>query len=172
MDLINELKKLKKLRPDENYARISRRAILGDVEVIVKPLTTPWRILTHSLQFAGAITLTGLLLLLTLGSNLFSPFNIESLDPQSLQAEAEAIDIQIQLSGLAYSEPAPSDQNAPAAASLAPRAESSASNQEAAREATSLSPAAEKQAVELGLTPQSTSSAHGTTDDALQALTE
>jgi hypothetical protein len=67
--------------------------------------------LARSLEMGSAVVLTGLLLFLIVGGfsiwNTFSPFKLTSLDPTSLRAEAQAIDIQIRLTDIAYADPIP-----------------------------------------------------------------
>ena len=62
----------------------------------------------NALQSGSAIALTGALLFLLIGGFSIARFLETSggLDPYSLRAEAEAIDIQIQLAQLAYDAPA------------------------------------------------------------------
>lgn len=105
-DIIQQLKTLRNITPDAGYTRRSR-SLLVKTPVTQKPLS-PWRILVNSFQFGSAIALTAVLLLVIIGGfsawKLISPFRLGSLDPASLKAEAEAIDIQIELTNLAYPE--------------------------------------------------------------------
>jgi len=106
MDLFHELKKFKKIDPDPAYVRRSREMILSSIPE--DPVLSPWRILVHSVQFGSAVTLAVVLLMLVLGGfsawRFLSPFKLSSLDPASLKAEAQAIDIQIQLTKINYEE--------------------------------------------------------------------
>jgi hypothetical protein len=101
-----KLKELKSISPDAGYTRRSR-SLLVEAPITQKPLS-PWRVLVTSFQFGSAIALTAVLLLVIIGGfsawKMISPFRLGSLDPASLQAEAEAIDIQIELTNLAYPE--------------------------------------------------------------------
>lgn len=116
--IIALLKKLKHIEADSSYTRDSRRVILsvpGDARET--PLTA-WRILANSFHIGSTIVLTGLLIILVLGGfsagKFLTPFRLSSLDVDSLQAEAEAIDIQIQLTDFEYQEaeraPQPSEK--------------------------------------------------------------
>jgi hypothetical protein len=108
MELIELLKKLQRIAPDDEYAVRSRTLILS-TEPAQRPLVRAWRLVLHSIQFGSAIALVSVLFILIIGGfsawQLFSPFKLSSLDPASLRAEAQAIDIQIQLTDVAYSEP-------------------------------------------------------------------
>ncbi len=107
--IIQKLKRLQSITPDSGYTRRSR-SLLVTAPITQKPLS-PWRVLVTSFQFGSAIALTAVLLIVIIGGfsawKLISPFRLGSLDPASLQAEAEAVDIQIQLTNLAYPEKAP-----------------------------------------------------------------
>lgn len=104
--LFQQLKNLKNIAPDSDYVRRSR-SLLVAAPVTRKPLS-PWRLVVTSFQFGSAIALTAVLLLIVIGGfsawKFVSPFRLGSLDPASLRAEAEAVDIQIELTNLAYPE--------------------------------------------------------------------
>lgn len=94
------IKKLKEILPSREYADSSRRAILAAEQY---PKWTFVGSLTESLSTGVAIVLAGALLVLVMGGfSSLNPFNLKSLDPAGLKAEAEAIDIQIRLSNLDY----------------------------------------------------------------------
>ena len=66
--------------------------------------------LRQSFQYGSSIVATTAVVLLLLGGfsvlRIFSPLSkLSSLDAAALQAEAQAIDMQIQLTNLSYSEP-------------------------------------------------------------------
>jgi hypothetical protein len=107
MKLIEILKQLKNIEPDPGYVRSSREVILESTPIV--PARTVWQVLAHSFQFGSAVALTGVLLVLVFGAfstwKFLSPFQIASLDPSDLRAEAQAIDVQIELAKIQYSEP-------------------------------------------------------------------
>lgn len=114
-----KLKELKNISPDPGYTRRSRSLIV-EAPITQKPLS-PWRFVVASFQSGSAIVLTAVLLLIIIGGfsawKLISPFRLDSLDPASLRAEAEAVDIQIELTNLAYPE---ADRSAAAQVQTAP----------------------------------------------------
>lgn len=106
MDILKLLKKLQRIEADPGYVRRSRILILKS-----KPNASPFpitfsRILMNSLEMGTTVVLTGLLIVLILGGfsagRFLTPFQLSSLDPESLRAEANAIDIQVKLIGPAY----------------------------------------------------------------------
>jgi len=94
------IQKLKEILPGREYAESSKRAIFA---VEQYPKWSFMGSLTESLSTGVAIVLAGALLIMVMGGfSSLSPFNLKSLDPAGLKAEAEAIDIQIRLSNLDY----------------------------------------------------------------------
>lgn len=142
MELQELLKQFKRIEPDAGYTRRSRSLIV-EAPLPERPLLSPWRIFTHSLQLGSAIALVGVLLILVLGGfsswKFLSPFRLSSLDPSSLQAEAQAIDVQIHLTDINYVEPG--NQTTTVKTALPAKAKQ----------------AAEKEAQNLGLTSASSS---------------
>lgn len=110
-NIVQKLKRLQNIAPDAGYTRRSRSLIV-EAPITRKPIMSPWQVLVRGLEFGSAIALTAALLLVILGGfsawKAVSPFQLGSLDPASLRAEAEAVDIQIELTNLAYPEAAPS----------------------------------------------------------------
>lgn len=121
-DIFTLLRKLQAIAPETGYTERSRRLILG--AETASPFRVPWRFLLRGLQFGSAIALSTLLVALLVGGlaiwKLLSPLQLSSLDPIGLRAEAEAIDLQIQLTDVAYTEPIGGIGTVPYAAS-APR---------------------------------------------------
>lgn len=94
------IQKLKGILPEREYAENSKRAIFA---VEQYPRWSFIGSLTESLGAGVAIVLAGAILVMVMGGfSSFGPFNLKSLDPAGLRAEAEAIDIQIRLSNLDY----------------------------------------------------------------------
>ena len=108
IDLITQLKKLKSIEPDATYKGRSRELILGTPLASRK---TVWDFIQHSVQSGSALALVGVFVLLLFGGfstwRFLSPFELSALDAASLRAEAQAIDIQVQLTNVGYTEHEP-----------------------------------------------------------------
>ena len=108
MNLLETLKQFKNIHPDATFSETSKRAILATM-----PAAAPWsarRVLFAILETGVAVTLTGFFILLVMGGlsgSKLAPVQYSAIDPQGLRAEAQAIDIQIQLANLNYSESSP-----------------------------------------------------------------
>lgn len=107
MELEKILQQLKAIQPGRDYAASSRRVIMATE----RPRRTPFsfaRFILSNLQSAGAIALTGFLVIIMLGAfsvfRFLNPFRLSSLDPAGLHAEAQAVDMQIQVADLTYQE--------------------------------------------------------------------
>lgn len=101
-NLKEKLKMLKHITPDEEYVLRSRREILS--MQTTSSVFRSWKVFVRMLESAAAIGFAGLLILLAIGGvSLWnrSP-SLAGLDPSALRAEAQAIDFQIQLTGLDY----------------------------------------------------------------------
>lgn len=110
MNIEHLVGKLNTIVPRAEYTKRSRGLLVGSSFRIEKDAFRPWHLFLHGIQFGSALALVGLLFLLISGSfsawQSASPFRLSSLDPAGLRAEAEAVDIQLQLTGIAYREPA------------------------------------------------------------------
>ena len=108
MELHDIFKNLKEIRPDADYARRSRHLVLSSKGEISRPISAR-QFFSQITQTGPAFALAVVLLFLIAGgvstSNYLSPITLRSLDPVSLRAEADAIDIQIQLMSIGYAEP-------------------------------------------------------------------
>ncbi len=161
MDLLSLLKKFKNIQADPSFVAETRRALLESPFPARRPST--WQILAQSLEFGSAIVLAGLLLVAVLGGvsawRFLSPLKMDGLDPTALQAEAQAVDMQLELTRIHYSESASAGAGAagPKAASQEP--------------ATTAHKTAEKQAQTMGLAP-ATSSPEPNIDETLDLLSE
>lgn len=128
MELHDLLKNLKEILPDADYARRSRHLVLSSKGEVFRPISVRQFFLQIA-QTGPALALAVVLLLLIAGgvstSNYFSPITLSSLDPVSLRAEADAIDIQIQLMNIGYAEP----QNAETTSTVAESAKINIKNQ-------------------------------------------
>ncbi|MDO8516443.1 MAG: hypothetical protein Q7S28_04275 [bacterium] len=107
MKLLTLLKQLHTIEPDKEYVARSRAHILATPRSPRRALLI--EILMHSIESGSAIALAGLVLVAVVGGvslmNQVSPLGLSSLDPAGLKAEADAVDIQIQLTDLNYREP-------------------------------------------------------------------
>lgn len=103
MKLNEFLKTLQDITPDAEYSARSRRLILGDAPM---PRMRTWRFFVHNFQFGGAVAFAALILVVVIGGASFftflAPFRLSSLDASSLNAEAQAVDIQVNLAKLSY----------------------------------------------------------------------
>lgn len=109
MEILDLLKNLKKIEPDKEYQKRSLEIILSDSHLPVAAVLEQSRmaVLWETLKLGSAIVLASLLLLLISGGfsgGNSSQFNVASLNSGDLQAEAQAVDIQIRLTNIVYSE--------------------------------------------------------------------
>ncbi|HTY40085.1 MAG TPA: hypothetical protein VMC43_03295 [Candidatus Paceibacterota bacterium] len=108
LEIPKSLKTLKLLRADEEYVRRSRLMLTGGADLRAAGRPTWWKIMMQGFQVAATVALAGLLVLVLTGSfsawNNLSPFRLSSLDPAALRAEAQAIDLQIHLTDVGYTE--------------------------------------------------------------------
>ncbi len=115
MNLFETLKQLKAIQPDPAFKENSRRTILATepaprILPSLKSLS-PRRLIFRLVETGAAVALTGFFILLLMGGlsgSKFAPVQYSSIDPTALKAEAKAIDIQIQLANVKYSEAAAS----------------------------------------------------------------
>ena len=103
MNLFEILQELKKIEPDPAFSENSRRMVLMSAPA---ERLSPRRILARSLAAAGSLAMAGALIFIIAGglsaTNLAPQFS--SIDPMALRAEAEAIDMQINLLNVNYAE--------------------------------------------------------------------
>lgn len=107
MDILETLRSLKSIQPDSDYTLRSRQAILN-----TPPVALPWYrqlpLVWEDAVRSPALSLA-LLVLAFAGSigfaRMFAPTSaVGSLDTRALEAEAEAVDIQLTLTNLQYQE--------------------------------------------------------------------
>lgn len=105
MDILTTLKKMRYVESNPQYRARSRRVVLA----IAPPRTRGeifWSWIVGNIESGASLAMAGLCLFLVFaGFSLwksFSPLGISRLDLAALRAEAQAIDIQIQLAGLEY----------------------------------------------------------------------
>ena len=104
------LKKIRDIEADLTYTRRSRRLVLSSGRQLRFP--NPWRLIVQSFRIGSTALATGLLIIIIVigwfsAGRFLTPFKLASLDPETLRAEADAIDIQIQLANLGEYESEP-----------------------------------------------------------------
>lgn len=109
-DLIKNLKRLRSIEPNEEFARISRSVILSSQTGIPVERPGGFNVFSRGLSFAASVALTAVFLLVlavggTVGSfkTLFLP-TLNGVDGGNLTSEADTItqDIDIKLSDIEY----------------------------------------------------------------------
>ncbi len=103
MNLFELLEQFKHIEPDAAFSASSKRAILAQAE-LKESLAAP-RLLLRILEAGAAVALTGFFILIlsgALSTSKFAPAQLSAIDPQSIRAEAQAIDIQIRLANVTY----------------------------------------------------------------------
>ncbi|MFH0890815.1 MAG: hypothetical protein V1856_02170 [Candidatus Liptonbacteria bacterium] len=166
MEIQDILKKFRQINPDADYTRRSRSLIVETPFVVSPPLTSPWRAFVQSLQFGSAMVLVGATLILIVGGfsswKFLSPFRTASLDIGALRAEAEAVNMQVELTDINYRENNPSS---------APGSISTPVAVSAPAEKKTISPRVIDAAEQMGLTPATSSDVLGI-EESLQILSE
>ena len=162
MELIELLKKLKNLKAHPDYTRKSRQLIMSQEKNAWpapynlsearqrRPGFSLKHFAANLFQSGSAIAMTAMLLFLVFGSfslwKIFSPANPIAIELTGLQAEAQAIDIQIQLTNIAYQEPIALENKTSTVPFAHPKPVSVV-----------LDPKVEQEAKNLGLTPTGSS---------------
>ncbi len=117
-DILKQLKKLQIIEANKRFTEQSRLLIMG-----AQKRRNVWDVILKNVELGASFALAGILIITILGGfsawKLLSPFKLSNLDTTDLKAEAQAVDIQIQLTNLNY------DEIAGAAESTAPSAEPS-----------------------------------------------
>ncbi len=119
MNLFETLQEFKKIGPDASFTEKSKRAILATRQNV--PHMSPFRGVLQFIETGAAVVLAGFFILLITGafsnSPYIAPVQFSVIDPAGLHAEAQAIDVQIQLAHVSYVEG--STSSIPAAAPFA-----------------------------------------------------
>lgn len=122
MELFETLKQLKKIQPDPAWTENSRRAILASTPIERLSFR---QIAMHVFETAGSLALAGVLILVIAGgfsgSGYLAPVHLSVVDPIALRAEAQAIDTQINLLNLSYTENTNGAASTPAVATAKPK---------------------------------------------------
>lgn len=107
MSLLTTLKKMREIQPDPHYQARSRSIVLRTA-FPQPPIRAVWKWFIINIESAASLALAGTLLFLVFSGfsiwKSLSPLGIARPDLNALRAEAEAIDIQIQLANLSYQE--------------------------------------------------------------------
>ena len=105
MNLFEILKQLKNIQPDNAFTQKSKRAILAQTP---KEPITARRFIFGLLETSIAVALAGFFILILTGqfsnNTYIAPVQLSVINPETLKAEAQAVDIQIQLANLTYQE--------------------------------------------------------------------
>jgi len=99
-NLKEQLRALREIKPDQEFSNRSKLAIFGTPQETSPSLT--WRqFILGTIEYGGALALAAILFIVIAGNTplgkILAPFDTGSLNSANLQAEAEAIDIQIKL---------------------------------------------------------------------------
>jgi hypothetical protein len=105
MKLFDLLKQFKNIEPDAGYSQHSRTEILLTPQN-ARPALRGMFAFLHVVETGAAVVLAGFFILILTGSfaptKSISPIQYSVVDPQGLHAEAQAIDMQIQLADIEY----------------------------------------------------------------------
>jgi len=106
MNLFETLRQFKTLEPESSFTEKSKRAILASSQNI--PPMSPFRGILQFIETGAAVVLAGFFILLITGalsnSTYIAPVQYSVIDPAGLHAEAQAIDMQIELANVNYTE--------------------------------------------------------------------
>ena len=106
MNLFETLKQFKNISSDPAYREKSKRAILA---TLPREPWSMWRLVTRITETGIAVALAVFFILIIAGRfpsiPYVAPVQFSVIDPQTLRAEAQAVDIQIQLANVAYQQP-------------------------------------------------------------------
>ncbi len=106
MDLLKSLRKLNKIHPDQEYARKSKLVVLSTEQLPPEPSVFKL-FAVSSARFTTALAIVAIFILVVVGGfsiNKTGDEIISGLDLRGLRAEAQAIDIQIELTRVVYEE--------------------------------------------------------------------
>lgn len=105
MKLSDLLKQFKHIEPDPQFSERSKREVLLSPRPEQGTMRGVFAFL-HILETGAAVVLAGFFILILTGSfspaRSVAPIQYSVVDPEGLHAEAQAIDMQIQLANLAY----------------------------------------------------------------------
>jgi len=117
MTLLELLKQFKKIEPGADYSAVSRRSILAQAPAGMRvgvdasgaaTVVRGWsaqRTFWKIIETGAAVALTGFFVLLVSGALNGTGPQYAAIDTRALHAEAQAVDMQIQLANLNYASP-------------------------------------------------------------------
>ncbi len=101
--ILEQLKKLQAIQADKRFTERSRAMLIGTR----RPLRV-WDIILKNIELGASVALAGILIIIIFGGfsawKFLSPLKLSNLDTTGLKAEAQAIDMQIDLTNLNYNE--------------------------------------------------------------------
>jgi hypothetical protein len=109
MNLFEAIQQFRTLSPDPGFTEKSKRMILASPQKAESSvgMRGVW-IFLHTIETGAALALAGFFVLLATGSfsgnSYLAPVQYSVIDPGGLHAEADAIDMQIQLADISYAE--------------------------------------------------------------------
>lgn len=105
MNLSDILKQFKRIEPDAQFSERSKRQILLSPQAAARTMRGVFAFL-HVIETGAAVALAGFFILILTGSfsltSSIAPIQYSVIDPQGLHAEAQAIDMQIELADVQY----------------------------------------------------------------------
>lgn len=105
MKLSDILKQFKTIEPDAQFTQRSKREVLMSPRT-ERPTTRAIFTFLHAIETSAAVVLAGFFILVLTGSfsgaHSIAPIQYAVIDPAGLHAEAQAIDMQIQLANIDY----------------------------------------------------------------------
>jgi hypothetical protein len=109
MDLFETIKKFKTISPDPGFTEKSKRMILATPQQEARSMGMRGvLIFLHTIETGAALALVAFFVLLVTGNfsgtKYLAPVQYSVIDPGGLHAEADAIDMQIQLANISYAE--------------------------------------------------------------------
>jgi hypothetical protein len=117
MELFETLKQFKKITPDATRQEISKRAILAQTPLEPRVVWGVRRSLAAIFETGFAVALTVFFILIIIGKfpgqSSVAPVQLSVINPTTLKAEAQAVDIQIQLAQIAYTETTSTAESTP-----------------------------------------------------------
>ncbi len=117
MELFEILKQFKKITPDAARQEISKRAILAQIPNEHRPAWGIRQTLAAIFETGIAVALTVFFILIIIGKfpgqSSVAPIQLSVINPMTLKAEAQAVNIQIQLARIAYTETTSTAESTP-----------------------------------------------------------
>ncbi|HUC31379.1 MAG TPA: hypothetical protein VMR99_01660 [Candidatus Paceibacterota bacterium] len=105
MKLFDSLKQFKTIKPDAEFTQRSRTEILLSPQAAPRTMRGVFAFL-HIVEAGAAVALVGFFILIVTGifpaTRSITPIQYSVIDPEGLHAEAQAIDMQIQLADIEY----------------------------------------------------------------------